>query len=241
MKNFRKSVLLFGLIVSSIFTNACFTLKTIEDPSTTSTTITITAPSKITTKETTIPTTTPPTSSTEKVIVTVPIETTTITETKASDTSIPSSGNTPSENNPTEATKTVETQKIDALPTVTPSTITPFSEAPITEVPTTEIPPTEPIVTEPPQAQLQLISVTSPIAAGSTATITVSGAPNTSYFITVHYKSGDSTAEGLGEKISDGNGSVSWSWMVGSRTTPGTWSATISGGGQSISVSFEVT
>ena len=50
-----------------------------------------------------------------------------------------------------------------------------------------------------------------------------------------------STADGLGIKQSDGNGIVSWKWKVGSRTsldyTPTIY---IDGGGDSISVDFEV-
>lgn len=54
---------------------------------------------------------------------------------------------------------------------------------------------------------------------GEMATVEVSGAPNTKYFISVTYDTTKSTAEGLEPKISDSNGYVSWEWKVGSGTT----------------------
>lgn len=94
--------------------------------------------------------------------------------------------------------------------------------------------------TAPSETPLQLISVTSPISPGSNATISIQGIPNTDYSIVVYYKSGASEADGLYPKTSDTSGSVSWSWKVGTRTTPGIWYASISGGGQTIRVDFEV-
>ncbi len=48
-------------------------------------------------------------------------------------------------------------------------------------------------------------------------------APNVQCSITVHYKSGPSKAKGLDPKNSDGSGNCTWSWKVGTRTTPGDW------------------
>ena len=45
--------------------------------------------------------------------------------------------------------------------------------------------------------------------------------------ITFHYKSGPSKAKGLDPKTSDGNGNCSWTWKVGTNTTPGDWKITI--------------
>jgi len=66
-------------------------------------------------------------------------------------------------------------------------------------------------------------SLTSPIRRGDYATISINTAPNTPCTITVYYKSGPSTAQGLEPKNSDGNGNCSWTWKVGTRTTPGDW------------------
>lgn len=71
-------------------------------------------------------------------------------------------------------------------------------------------------------------------------TLYASGQPNTKYTIRVYYSSGASKADGLGEKISDSNGAVSWSWQIGGKTTLGAHYLTISGGGQKIQYDFEV-
>lgn len=63
---------------------------------------------------------------------------------------------------------------------------------------------------------------------GGTATVTVKTRPGDRCDITVIYKSGPSTAKGLVAKQADASGFVSWSWTVGSRTTPGSWPVVIS-------------
>jgi hypothetical protein len=72
-----------------------------------------------------------------------------------------------------------------------------------------------------------LVSVTSPVARGHDATITVETAPAARCLITVTYKSGPSKARGLTPKNADGKGRVSWTWRVGTNTTPGTWPISI--------------
>lgn len=78
------------------------------------------------------------------------------------------------------------------------------------------------------------------VEAGSNATVTIQGKPNTDYSIHVYYDSGESNAEGLESKTSDGNGNVTWEWKIGAKTTPGTHSLTVEGGGAKNSVEFEV-
>src|SRR6266851_3184884 len=68
---------------------------------------------------------------------------------------------------------------------------------------------------------ITLISVTSPAAPFSDATLTVSTAPGANCSIVVHYKSGPSRAKGLVSKVASSSGRLSWSWRVGSNTTPG--------------------
>ena len=48
--------------------------------------------------------------------------------------------------------------------------------------------------------------------------------------ITVYYKSGPSHAQGLYPKRPTSTGRVSWTWMVGTRTTPGRWAISVSCG-----------
>jgi len=70
---------------------------------------------------------------------------------------------------------------------------------------------------------LEIVSVTSPIGKGYTATLKAETSPGAQCTIAVYYKSGRSTASGLYPKEADSQGNVSWSWKVGTRTTPGSW------------------
>ncbi len=94
------------------------------------------------------------------------------------------------------------------------------------------------------QLPVTLVSITSPVSHGRAASISVKTAPGASCTITVTYKSGPSRAKGLTPKTADGAGGVEWSWIVGTRTTPGTWpvSVTCSSGGKTgtLHASFEV-
>jgi uncharacterized protein (DUF58 family) len=88
-------------------------------------------------------------------------------------------------------------------------------------------------------ARVRLVSVTSPISHGSYATLTVSLSKRATCSITVYYKSGPSEAQGLYPK----SGSrISWTWKVGTRTTPGRWPITVScGSAGTLHTSFVVT
>jgi len=93
-----------------------------------------------------------------------------------------------------------------------------------------------------PTNSIQITSLTSPINRGAYATISILTAPNVLCTITVYYKSGPSEAQGLEPKISDGNGNCSWTWKVGTRTTPGNWKILITAEGiGSIETFFTVT
>jgi hypothetical protein len=78
-------------------------------------------------------------------------------------------------------------------------------------------------------ARVRLIHVTSPVSAGSYATLRASVSPSRTCSITVYYKSGPSHAQGLYPKRPVG-GRVSWTWKVGTRTTPGRWPIVVSCG-----------
>jgi hypothetical protein len=79
-------------------------------------------------------------------------------------------------------------------------------------------------------ASVRLVSVTSPIRAGSTATLVVKVSTRATCSITVEYKSGPSVAQGLYPKRVTAAGRVGWSWKVGTRTTPGRWPIVVSCG-----------
>ncbi len=79
------------------------------------------------------------------------------------------------------------------------------------------------------------------IVRGNEATVTIKGAPNTEYDITVKYSSGPSSAKGLENKVSDANGNVSWTWKVAKNTKVGTYTITVEGGGKEITINFTIT
>jgi competence protein ComEC len=92
--------------------------------------------------------------------------------------------------------------------------------------PTTTPPTTTPPTTTPPttlELTLEIISVTSPVGPGYNATLVAKATPGAECNIDVYYKSGPSTAAGLYPKTADAEGNVSWTWKVGTRTTPGSW------------------
>jgi hypothetical protein len=90
-------------------------------------------------------------------------------------------------------------------------------------------------------AKVRLVSVTSPARPGSYATLTASVSPVRRCSITVYYKSGPSVAQGLYPKRPSAQGRVSWTWMVGTRTTSGRWPIVVScGGAGTLQASFVV-
>ena len=141
-----------------------------------------------------------------------------------------------------------KTPKPTAAPTPTP-TKTPKPTVAPTPVPTPTKTPKPTATLAPTQeisrsraAGIQIVDYSETVSRGARAFIEIQGAPNTEYTCDVVYKSGPSTADGIGTKTSNGEGIVRWSWKVGSRTsldyTPTIY---ISGGGDSVSVDFEVT
>lgn len=130
---------------------------------------------------------------------------------------------------------------ITASPTFTPSpepTPTPFLTEPPTNTPKLTLTPVP--VTR--SVGIRIVDYSESVRRGAYAFIEILGAPNTDYTCAVEYKTTMSSADGLGAKRSDSDGSVSWRWKVGSRTSldymPTIY---IDGGGDSISVEFDVT
>ena len=70
---------------------------------------------------------------------------------------------------------------------------------------------------------VSVVSLTSPVAPFTDATIHVRTAPAAACRITVIYKSGPSRAKGLVPMQASAKGDVVWRWRVGSNTTPGHW------------------
>lgn len=110
-------------------------------------------------------------------------------------------------------------------------TVTVIKVAIVTPTPTPDTTESNPI---------EIISLTSPVKAGSNATIVIKGNPGETYYIEVIYKSGPSKASGLGSKVADSKGRVSWTWKVGINTSPGEWDIEISGEEEIIYTTFIV-
>lgn len=123
-------------------------------------------------------------------------------------------------------------------PTNIPTNTAPKQNAPSTSTPTSK--PTPEAAPKVEKATVKIVSVTSPAARNSTATLKAKVAPGATATIVVHYKSGPSTAAGLETKTADSNGNVSWSWRVGGNTTIGSWRITVSSDGASAETQFEV-
>ncbi|HWB23556.1 MAG TPA: hypothetical protein VG652_11805 [Gaiellaceae bacterium] len=87
---------------------------------------------------------------------------------------------------------------------------------------------------------VHLVTVTSPARPGTAARLVARVSPGATCSIVVNYKSGPSHAQGLTPERSVG-GIVSWSWIVGTRTTPGRWGIVVScGTAGTLSTSFAV-
>lgn len=78
------------------------------------------------------------------------------------------------------------------------------------------------------QASVRLVRVSTSYP-GDYATLTAAVSPARRCSIVVHYKSGRSRAQGLFAKTPRA-GRVSWTWKVGTNTTPGRWAITVSCG-----------
>ena len=101
---------------------------------------------------------------------------------------------------------------------------------------------TLPETTETPKSgKIVVTYLTDKVKRGNRATLSVSGTPGVTYSIAVYYSSTVSTAKGLEPKSADGDGNVTWSWNVGSRTKPGEHRIVISGGGERITLYFTTT
>jgi micrococcal nuclease len=75
----------------------------------------------------------------------------------------------------------------------------------------------------PPTASVNFVNAPLTARPGQATTLIARTSPNTGCTIEVDYKSGPSHAQGLVPKTSDAGGNVAWTWVVGTRTTPGQW------------------
>lgn len=121
---------------------------------------------------------------------------------------------------------------VEVLPTATPI---PPTATPIPPPPEPTTPPAAPV-----GGQL-VTSITSPIARGATAFLTASTNPGASCSISYTTPSDNqSEAQGLVNTTADGAGNVAWSWVISTRTNPGTGSVQVNCGGVSETVSIVI-
>ncbi len=139
----------------------------------------------------------------------------------------------------TTTTKATTTTTLATTTTQAPTTTTTQATTTTTQPTTTTQAPTS--TTQ--ELTLEIISVTSPVSPGQFATLTAQTAPGANCSIEVIYKSGPSHAAGLIPKVAGSDGSVSWTWKVGTRTTPGTWPITVTASldGRSVSQGTSIT
>jgi hypothetical protein len=123
------------------------------------------------------------------------------------------------------AQRLIATDWIAAWRTYVVGGSTPASGPVATAKPAATPHPTTPPVTG--AVTVAITSLTSPISRGSTATVGAKTAAGAACTVVVQYKSGPSSAAGLSPKNASASGTVSWSWTVGSRTTPGSWPVTV--------------
>jgi len=78
------------------------------------------------------------------------------------------------------------------------------------------------------KVDIVLSDITKEVNKGDIGKISIVGKKNHKYSIKVIYSSGESTAKGLEDKVSDDNGNVSWKWKVSKNVRPGTYKIIVS-------------
>ncbi|MCL6442943.1 MAG: thermonuclease family protein [Alicyclobacillus sp.] len=87
---------------------------------------------------------------------------------------------------------------------------------------------------------IRLIAFTRHVHPGDEATLEIQTQPGARATIEVDYKSGPSKARGLYPQVADAQGHVTWTWFVGTNTTPGSWPVVVTVGKQQWRASLDV-
>jgi hypothetical protein len=90
------------------------------------------------------------------------------------------------------------------------------------------------------QRSLKIINAMSTVKRGETGVITIQGTPNTLYNIKTSYKLANKTVSVIQWRTTDGTGVTTFNWIASMETIPGTYSATISGGGEILNTKHTV-
>jgi hypothetical protein len=103
-------------------------------------------------------------------------------------------------------------------------------------------PPTISPSTLAPVASVRIVALTSPVVAGSGATLVAQTSPQAACNLSVTLPSGrQSQSSGLGPGTADATGRVQWAWRTGTSTKPGTAKATVTCGAASATATFQIT
>jgi hypothetical protein len=116
---------------------------------------------------------------------------------------------------------------VDAPSPTVRATATPLVSEPPTLTPSSRPSPTAQPPTDRPSLPVTITSLTSPIDAGKMARVAVKTSPGASCDIDVTYESRVSEAAGLEDKKAPADGTITWTWLVGANTNPGTRSVDI--------------
>lgn len=87
---------------------------------------------------------------------------------------------------------------------------------------------------------IKLVRAVNSIRQGRSGTLTIQGQPGTVYNAAATYRIGDKLVTTVESKTSDADGYATWNWPVSSRTEPGTYPITISGGGKTLITQYAV-
>lgn len=90
------------------------------------------------------------------------------------------------------------------------------------------------------QRGLKIINAVPNVKRGGTGVITIQGTPNTLYSIRTSYKLSNKTISVVQWRTTDATGVTTFNWIVDMKSTVGTYSATISGGGDTLSTKHSV-
>lgn len=89
---------------------------------------------------------------------------------------------------------------------------------------------------------ITVLSLTDNVSRGSNAFLSIRGIPGITYQIEVYYSTTISQAKGLEPKTADHDGTVAWSWRIGSKTKAGSHRIVIRGeNGDSLTLYFTTT
>jgi hypothetical protein len=117
-----------------------------------------------------------------------------------------------------------------------------INSSPVPTPSPTTIPPSASPTTIARVSAVRIVSVTSPVSAGSRASLIAQTSPEEACNLSVTLPSGrQSQSQGLGPAVADDSGRLQWTWRTGSTTKPGTATATVTCGAASARTTFQIT